>query len=160
MEFLLDCACGDRVRVTEGMCGASVPCACGRTIRVPSLGELRRSCPAVDGPPRAPRGRSAGASVALGLAVAVFAGAALALGFLATKAGGLAGFGYALALAGQLWLLVQIARVCAPDALALALFVPFFTWYYGVQRWDIAKWPLLCNVGGTVLMTAGLSLAP
>jgi hypothetical protein len=85
----------------------------------------------------------------------VFVAMALGLAVVAASAGGLAAFGYVIGLVGQIWLLIQIARFCAPDALGLALLVPFFTWYYGIQRWDIAKWPLLCSVGGTFLSLLG-----
>jgi hypothetical protein len=42
MHIPLVCQCGKQVLVTEGSAGASLPCDCGRTIQVPSLGELRR----------------------------------------------------------------------------------------------------------------------
>jgi hypothetical protein len=42
MDFHLDCECGNRVAVTEGSAGATVDCACGRTIKVPSLSQLRK----------------------------------------------------------------------------------------------------------------------
>jgi hypothetical protein len=38
----LPCECGRQVALTEGAAGARVQCACGRTLRVPSLSELRR----------------------------------------------------------------------------------------------------------------------
>jgi hypothetical protein len=40
-EFRIDCSCGQRVTVTEGDAGGTLPCPCGRTVRVPSLHELR-----------------------------------------------------------------------------------------------------------------------
>jgi len=42
MHVPLSCQCGKQILVTEGSAGASVPCECGRTIQVPSLGEFRR----------------------------------------------------------------------------------------------------------------------
>jgi hypothetical protein len=42
MDFHLDCECGASLRVTESAAGASLPCACGRTLQVPPLSEMRR----------------------------------------------------------------------------------------------------------------------
>jgi hypothetical protein len=42
MKVRLACECGQEVVVTEGSAGASLPCECGRSIKVPSLGELRQ----------------------------------------------------------------------------------------------------------------------
>jgi hypothetical protein len=42
MRFILSCNCGKTVTVSEGDAGASIDCAtCGRTIEIPSLGDLR-----------------------------------------------------------------------------------------------------------------------
>jgi hypothetical protein len=41
MEFRIDCPCGEHVVVTEASAGATLTCACGRPISVPSLWELR-----------------------------------------------------------------------------------------------------------------------
>lgn len=37
------CECGKEQAVTGGQAGSSLPCACGRTMEVPSLGALKRS---------------------------------------------------------------------------------------------------------------------
>src|SRR5258708_7570383 len=42
MLVYLSCECGKQAPVSEGAAGTSVPCECGRTIKVPSLGELRQ----------------------------------------------------------------------------------------------------------------------
>jgi hypothetical protein len=42
MQVCLSCECGKQIPVSEGAAGTSLSCDCGRTIRVPSLGELRR----------------------------------------------------------------------------------------------------------------------
>ena len=42
MEYELTCECGNKIRVRETAAGAREECACGRTILVPSLHELRR----------------------------------------------------------------------------------------------------------------------
>jgi hypothetical protein len=42
MDFQVSCECGNKVTVSEGAAGSFVACACGREIRVPSLGELRK----------------------------------------------------------------------------------------------------------------------
>jgi hypothetical protein len=41
VEYPLVCECGSRVTVTEGSAGTTVPCACGRALRVPSYRHLR-----------------------------------------------------------------------------------------------------------------------
>jgi hypothetical protein len=41
MNFLVRCECGAPTSVSEGSAGAKIPCACGRTIAVPSLHQLR-----------------------------------------------------------------------------------------------------------------------
>src|SRR5437879_5830084 len=45
MEFPLRCDCGKDLVATDGMAGMSIPCACGRAVRVPSLREMRRHGP-------------------------------------------------------------------------------------------------------------------
>jgi Domain of unknown function (DUF1922) len=42
MDFRLPCECGRHLSVTEGAAGATLQCVCGRTVKVPSLGELGR----------------------------------------------------------------------------------------------------------------------
>jgi hypothetical protein len=41
MKFRVDCVCGDHIMVSEGAAGATFDCACGRTIEIPSLSDLR-----------------------------------------------------------------------------------------------------------------------
>jgi hypothetical protein len=41
MNFLVRCECGASTSVSEGSAGAKIPCACGRTIAVPPLHQLR-----------------------------------------------------------------------------------------------------------------------
>ncbi len=41
MDYPLACICGNVLAVSEGMAGSSATCPCGRTVPVPSLGELR-----------------------------------------------------------------------------------------------------------------------
>ena len=42
MDFQIPCDCGKVLTVTEGSAGTEVTCACGRNVRVPSLGGLRQ----------------------------------------------------------------------------------------------------------------------
>jgi len=67
-------------------------------------------------------------------------------------AGGCAGAGYLLALVGQVWLLILIARECPPQAIIYGLLIPCFTWYFAGRRWDVARRPLLCAVMGVLLL--------
>jgi hypothetical protein len=41
MDFRIDCPCGGHIVVTEGSAGATLACACGRPLSVPSLAALR-----------------------------------------------------------------------------------------------------------------------
>ena len=41
MDFRIDCPCGGHIVVTEGSAGATLACACGRPLSVPSLPALR-----------------------------------------------------------------------------------------------------------------------
>jgi hypothetical protein len=41
MDFLINCACGKTVTVTEAAAGGTIPCPCGRALSVPALKELR-----------------------------------------------------------------------------------------------------------------------
>jgi hypothetical protein len=41
MDFRIDCQCGAHITVTEGSAGATLTCACGRRLSVPSLPALR-----------------------------------------------------------------------------------------------------------------------
>src|SRR5262245_17576458 len=42
MEFKAVCECGKMHAVTAADAGAKIPCTCGRTVSVPSLGKLRQ----------------------------------------------------------------------------------------------------------------------
>src|SRR5262249_46461701 len=60
---------------------------------------------------------------------------------------------------------VLVARECPPRVFLILLFlgiIPFifFCWYFGYQRWDIAKWPPLCNLAGGILLAVVIWLAP
>jgi hypothetical protein len=59
--------------------------------------------------------------------------------------------GLLTAIASQVWLVLLIMRGSPPLAL-LALVIPFFTWYFALQNWDIAKRPILLQVGGLVVV--------
>lgn len=152
MHVLLDCECGRQLTVADGAAGSDLLCACGRTLRVPSLGQLRSPF-ADQAEIEAPaEGRFSTAKIVLLLIAAMWFGM-LWLGgsLLSLAAGGTAGTGYLVALVGQVWLLVLIVRECRPEAILYALLIPFFTWYFAYQRWDIARWGLVCNVGGILL---------
>src|SRR5262249_19236033 len=41
MEFYVECSCGRQVVVSESAAGLDADCPCGRTVPIPSLGELR-----------------------------------------------------------------------------------------------------------------------
>lgn len=41
MTYAVDCPCGTSIAVTASQAGSDVTCACGRTVRVPRLSELR-----------------------------------------------------------------------------------------------------------------------
>jgi hypothetical protein len=69
--------------------------------------------------------------------------------------GGLTGLGYLLAMGSQLWLFCLIINECEPQAILLALLIPFFLWFFALQRWDVAKWPFVFNVAGILLMLVG-----
>jgi hypothetical protein len=53
MHVRFQCECGKEVSVTEAAAGASLPCDCGRTIKVPALSKLRQLA-AADGLPGFP----------------------------------------------------------------------------------------------------------
>jgi hypothetical protein len=86
----------------------------------------------------------------------VFGGVAFILILLSFRAGEAAGIAFLVAQIGQVWLLVLIVRECPPDAIFLALLIPFFTWYFAYQRWDIAKWPFLLNLAGSLVALFGV----
>jgi hypothetical protein len=75
------------------------------------------------------------------------------------QVGGLAAVGFLLAMAGQLWLLGLIVRECDRQALILALVIPFFAWYFALQRWDVAKWAFLLNALGLALILLEIAIA-
>jgi hypothetical protein len=158
MAFAIYCACGQRLEVTEGMAGTAVLCSCGSMVRVPSFGELRQLYPQTEEPPDSSEREQALTRVVMFvLGACVFGSVALVFGLLVADGGGLSVIGYGISMLGYLWLLFQIIRVCPPSALVWVLVVPYFHWYYAFQRWDIAKWPFLCNVGGLALMVIGLT---
>lgn len=143
------------VLVSEGAAGTAVPCACGVQVKVPSFRELQQVA-LVEGPPaEAAEDESAvGWVVVLCLGALVFGFLAFGWALLAFQYGPAATIGAVVSEIGHFWLLALIIRHCRRDAVALALFVPFFTWWFAFQRWDIAKWPFVCTAGGLVLSLA------
>ena len=160
MEFYVPCECGQHLAVSEGAAGTEIGCTCGRTVHIPSLGALREHSLLQDEAPSPPRPRySAGQFVLLVVGMIAF-GSVFIFGLSLSLAGGnLMGIGWLAYQLAQIWLIILIARECHPDAIFYALMIPFFTWYFGYQRWDIAKVPLLFSVGGFLwsLVTAGLA---
>ena len=157
MGYQVTCSCGNVLAVSDGMAGSTTTCSCGRTVSVPSLSQLRRHAVPEPAPhePRHPRVTAAQAALwTVGAIVfgTLFVGCSAA----SFAASGLAGLGAVFALVGQLWLLGLMIRECHPDTIFLALVIPFFTWYFAFQRWDVAKWPFLINVGGVLVNLLGL----
>ena len=157
MGYEVTCTCGKVLSVSEGMAGSSMPCGCGRAVSVPSLSELRRQEVTEPHPVRSRKPRSTADKVFGYFVGTVLVGALIVLGtLLSFAAGSLAGLGYLVAMLGQVWLLVLVIRECDRRAIILALVIPFFTWYFAYQRWDVAKWPLLINVAGVLVNLFGL----
>src|SRR5687768_8182701 len=50
MQYQISCECGGSVTAPEAAAGTAVRCACGRSVVIPSLRELRRLA-GVDSPP-------------------------------------------------------------------------------------------------------------
>ena len=157
MAFEIPCDCGKRVPVTEGMAGSSISCTCGRSIPVPSLSQLRSQVALIAEPADAGPRRGPAEKVALWVLGILVVGSLVLCGIPFSFAlAGFAGFGYLVALTGHLWLLGLIIRECHPDAILMAYFIPFFTWYFAFQRWDVAKWPFIINLVGLVIEITGL----
>ncbi|MCI0376787.1 MAG: hypothetical protein L0215_04205 [Gemmataceae bacterium] len=160
MEFRLTCECGRRLNLTDGAAGSAVACECGRTVQVPSLGELRRQfTDDVDIKIPTESSLTVGHLALIVLGVLVFGTGFWAGYFWCFAHGRFTGLGYLIAQAGLIWLFVLMVRECSPTAVLLAFVVPFFTWYFAYQRWDIAKWAFACNVGGIALTLFGIFLA-
>jgi hypothetical protein len=152
MGYWLRCECGQELPVGEGAAGGVLTCACGRAVQVPSLRELRNQF-RVEAETKAVRSLPQPGLLVVG--ALVFVGLFLVGCVLSFAAGGLAGAGFVIFQIGQVWLLVLIIRECPGQAIFLALVIPFFTWYFAYQRLDIAKWPLICNLSGLLLLVYG-----
>ena len=149
MAFEIACECGKIIPVTEGMAGSSISCGCGRSLPVPSLSQLRSQVALVADPADDASRRSPTAQIVLWILGVLVVGSLLFCGIPVSFAwGGFAGFGYLVALTGHLWLLGLVIRECPPDAILMALVIPFFTCYFAIQRWDIARWPLIIYLIG------------
>jgi len=85
-DFYVTCSCGNRVAVTLGMAGMSVPCRCGASVPVPTLGELKRQGGADARPIEKAAGRNR-AILAAGM-FGVLLAAAVAIGVLIRGFGG------------------------------------------------------------------------
>ncbi|MCI0641958.1 MAG: hypothetical protein L0Y72_31165 [Gemmataceae bacterium] len=159
MEFRLTCECGQRLDLTDGSAGSAVTCACGRAVQVPSLGELRRQF-AEDVDIKVPmeRGLTPAQVALLAFGLMVFGSGFVVSLLYFFYVGPIAGIGCLVAQAGQIWLLVLVIRECSSEAIFFAFVIPFFTWYFALKRWDVAKGALACNVGGIALTFLGVFL--
>src|SRR4051794_40561071 len=99
MAFAMHCTCGQRLEVTEGMASTSVPCPCGRTLAVPSLGELRRLYPQTEEPDDlSERSQVIARVIVFVLSAIVLGSLALVIGMVAVNGGGLSLVGYGVFL--------------------------------------------------------------
>ncbi|MCI0682149.1 MAG: hypothetical protein L0Y71_08600 [Gemmataceae bacterium] len=160
----LACECGQQVVVTEGMAGTSVQCACGRTVAVPSYGELRRLAgrdlhiahtAATD--PTADNALARPSSAVLYAAVVAWTClvAVPVLGVFLVYREWFAALGLVLVTAGHLWLFTQV-YVGNPLAALLVLLVPILGTILALKfvkdHWRIACWPVSCQALGTALL--------
>jgi hypothetical protein len=151
----LSCECGREITVTAGSADVALPCTCGRTIKVPPF----RKPPALVAPRFEAHAYDVESTERLVLQIiaayvlgCVFLGGAL----MSLTSAPLWVAGVMVALAGRMWLLLLIISECHPEAVVWFLLVPFFTWYFAYERWDIAKWAFVCNLGGWVLFIGPL----
>jgi hypothetical protein len=93
------------------------------------------------------------------LGISIFVSLVILGTFFSLGIGGLAGFGFFLAMVGRMWLLVLIVRNCPPNAIVMALYIPFFTWFFAWQRWDVATWPVLLYVLGCAVFVLGILIS-
>jgi hypothetical protein len=166
MEISLRCACGQQFIASEGMAGTSIACNCGNSVRVPSLTEMRmRSTEFVEVPSLAitsqQRQRQLGAALLYGCVLAGIALAALPLLVILFIHGTpMALVGALLILAGHAWFFTQIFTG-NPTAALVVLLVPvvgeFLAWKFIFDYWSIARWPLLCQCTGVLLLLLGLA---
>jgi hypothetical protein len=171
MSFPLRCDCGRTTTVTEAMAGTSVPCECGRALKVPSLREMRQQSgpdldialspaddPAADNALERTSGALLYAAIVAWLCVIGLPGLAILL-----YMNWIAALGGLLVLAGHIWLITQV-YVGNPTAALVILMVPILgsllAWRFIFDYWSIARWPLACQLLGTVVMWAGIEMGP
>ena len=75
-----------------------------------------------------------------------------------TLADGLGVAGFLLVVGSWIWLILLIMRGSPPLAL-LATVVPFMTWWFAVQNWDIAWRPMTLKCIGFTCWIAGALLS-
>jgi hypothetical protein len=167
MSFPLQCACGKQVIASEGMAGAAITCVCGRQLAVPSLGELRRRAAGFDLEAAAPAPglfpdevRPVPASIVYLLIFAWLSIGGLFSVWLSWVMGGpLAAGGALLVVAGQCWLF-SLIYAGNPGAALVVLLMPIVGTLLAVQfiidHWPLARWPALCQIGGSLLWLGGL----
>jgi hypothetical protein len=98
--------------------------------------------------------------VLYGVALAGICLVGLPLVFFSFRAGPVAGVGAILVLGSQVWLFTQIFTG-SPAAALLVLLVPVLGSLLALKfifdHWSIARWPMLCQVGGSVVWLVGLA---
>ena len=155
----LGCECGRAITVWEGSADVEFRCDCGRKIKVPPFRK-----PSVKFGERydalSEDADSPEMVVPFIMGIHLLATVFLGVAFVSLASASVWATGYTLALAGQIWLVYLIIRECHPEAIVWTLLIPCFTWYFAFQRWDIAKWAFLCNLGGVTLFVTGLFALP
>jgi hypothetical protein len=152
----LSCECGQTTTVTEGSADVTIHCDCGACIRIPPF---RRRLARCAGSQAATAQRAYPPAIIAFVLGGIYGVGSILLSdslLWFASGGGSAKIGYAMSLFGQIWLVYLIVWECHPEAIVWSLLVPFFTWYFAYQRWDIAKWAFLANLGGTILFLAGI----
>jgi len=168
MEISLQCGCGQKFVATEGMAGALIPCQCGKSLRVPSLTEMRRqsadmeSCEsrsvAITSQQQL---RQVSAALLYGCILAGTGLVGLPLLLVSSTYGGpMAGTGALVILVGHAWFITQIFTG-NPTAALVVLLVPvvgeLLAYKFVFDHWRIARWPILCQGVGTLLLLFGLA---
>jgi hypothetical protein len=143
------------------MAGTEIACACGRLLKVPSLGELRRrgatSFPGEAAPPGIDPADARPVSVTVAyilVAAWLCVGGLSQIVFSWLLGGPLAAGAALLVVAGQFWLF-SLIFTGNPVAALVVLFIPIVGLCLAVQfvidNWSIARWPALCQLGGLLL---------
>ena len=146
--FEIPCECGNYLSVNASQAGTNKKCICGRTLLIPSFGELQKEFAVEEEPQKIQSDNTAYIITSIVIAALLFVIWHWDLKSLALLTC------ITMFISGKVWFLVLMFREMGINAL-LVFIIPFFDWLFLFIRFDVAWRPVLLQFIGIIALVLG-----